>query len=280
MSKDPAFLFYTSDFLTGVTDLTMEERGQFISLLCLQHQKGHLTKKMIDLCVGNAAADVMAKFRQDSAGLWYSPRLDEEIKKRAEHSEKQRKRALDGWEERRKNKKEKPQATADAAALPLEDEDVNEDESEISDRVKEGAETIRDEKVQEVISALGEKFGITEQVNFRRYAELCNFVTWLHTKKVIDNFIEQCSAYFKYKELSGESAHLFHGFIGKPENEYGDGGWCQDNWKHLLNNFKPKNNNGKSTAIEKRDRANEERSTELAELMEKRMRDQNNKPGS
>ena len=27
MSKDPAFLFYSSDFLTGVMDLTMEENG-------------------------------------------------------------------------------------------------------------------------------------------------------------------------------------------------------------------------------------------------------------
>jgi hypothetical protein len=94
---------------------------------------------MIDLCVGNAAADVMAKFRQDSAGLWYSPRLDEEIKKRAEHSEKQRKRALDGWEERRKKKKEKTHATANATALPLENEDVNENRIENKDR-KEGVE--------------------------------------------------------------------------------------------------------------------------------------------
>jgi len=66
--KDPAFLFYASDFLTGVSGLTMEERGQYITLLCLQHQTGHLSEKEIRLCVGNAAADVMAKFEKDENG--------------------------------------------------------------------------------------------------------------------------------------------------------------------------------------------------------------------
>ena len=76
--KDPAFLFYSSDFISGVQDLTMEERGQYITLLCLQHQKGHLTEKMIRLCCGNAAADVMAKFRQDENGLFFNERLETE----------------------------------------------------------------------------------------------------------------------------------------------------------------------------------------------------------
>ena len=87
MSKDPAFLMYSSDFLTGVTDLTMEERGQFITLLCLQHQKGHLTKKVMQLqCHGIPTADVLAKFRIDENGLYYNERVEEERKKRAAHS--------------------------------------------------------------------------------------------------------------------------------------------------------------------------------------------------
>jgi hypothetical protein len=112
-------------FLTGVQDLTMEERGQYITLLCLQHQKGHLTQKIVDLsCRGIVSADVMAKFRQDPAGLWYNQRLELEANKRAEHSEKQRKRALDGWQKRKSEAAES--ATANATALPLENEIVNE----------------------------------------------------------------------------------------------------------------------------------------------------------
>lgn len=87
MSKDPAFLFYSSDFLTGVADLTMEERGQYITLLCLQHQKGHLSEKTIRLALGydlvNQMGDVLQKFCIDEDGCYYNERLDIEVCKRA-----------------------------------------------------------------------------------------------------------------------------------------------------------------------------------------------------
>ena len=35
-TKAPAFQLYAQDFLTGVMDLTMEERGVYITLLCKQ----------------------------------------------------------------------------------------------------------------------------------------------------------------------------------------------------------------------------------------------------
>ena len=122
--KDPAFLFYSSDFLSGVSDLTMEERGKYITLLCLQHQKGRLSKKAIDIATANATADVLAKFRQDENGKYYNERLEIEAKKRADHAEKQRQRALKGWEKRKKEGKKNNDATANATALPL--ENVNE----------------------------------------------------------------------------------------------------------------------------------------------------------
>ena len=115
--KDPAFLFYSSDFLTGVSDLTFEERGQYITLLCLQHQKGRLSKKAMAIAVPNATADVLHKFSIDEQGLFYNPRLEIEAEKRAKHAEKQRQRAIDGWAKRK--------ATADATALPLEDENID-----------------------------------------------------------------------------------------------------------------------------------------------------------
>ncbi len=118
MAKDPAFLFYTNDFLTGVAELTMEERGQYITLMCLQHQKGSLTKKLIMINVPGVTKDVLGKFKKNGEGNLFNERLKKEIIKRQEHAEKQRKRALDGWKKRK--------ATADATALPLENEDVNE----------------------------------------------------------------------------------------------------------------------------------------------------------
>jgi len=132
--KDPAFLFYSSDFLAGVQDLTMEERGQYITLLCLQHQKGRLTEKMIRLCCGNATADVLAKFHQDENGLFFNQRLEIEVGKRKAHAEKQRTRAIDGWK-KRKNQNCDTDATASTTAsatvMPLENENENRNEIEI-----------------------------------------------------------------------------------------------------------------------------------------------------
>lgn len=84
-NKSPAVLFYTADFLVGVQGLTMEERGQYITLLCLQHQNGHLSEKDIKLAVGSASDDVMAKFSVDDCGLYYQHRMDEESAKRCNY---------------------------------------------------------------------------------------------------------------------------------------------------------------------------------------------------
>ena len=81
-NKDPAVLFYTSDFISGTMGLTMAERGQYITLLCLQHQMGHLSLKEIELAVGKVSADVMAKFKKDSFEKYYNERMDSEIEAR------------------------------------------------------------------------------------------------------------------------------------------------------------------------------------------------------
>lgn len=90
MAKSPAVLFYTSDFLSGVADLTMEERGQYITLLCIQHQKGDLSEKTICLSVGSASADVMAKFVRLESGLYRNQRMHDEIEKRHNFEESRR----------------------------------------------------------------------------------------------------------------------------------------------------------------------------------------------
>lgn len=88
MSKDPAFLFYSSDFITGVSDLTMEERGQYITLLCMQHQKGAISEKTIRLLLGSSVSpDVLMKFERDKDGNYFNARLVEEIEKRAKFTE-------------------------------------------------------------------------------------------------------------------------------------------------------------------------------------------------
>lgn len=90
MSKDPAFLFYSSDFLTGTLLMSMEQKGKFITLLCIQHQKGHLSEKdMLHIC-GSYDEDVFTKFQKDEQGKFYNIRLEEEVNKRKAYSESRR----------------------------------------------------------------------------------------------------------------------------------------------------------------------------------------------
>jgi uncharacterized protein YdaU (DUF1376 family) len=134
MSKDPAILFYTGDFLTGCADLNLEERGQYITLLCLQHQKGHLSEKMIKLAVGETSSDVMRKFKTDDDGNFYNERMDIEINKRVKHSEKQRKKIQDYWDRKRLSESESDTTvytTEDTTVVPLENRNENEDEDRI-----------------------------------------------------------------------------------------------------------------------------------------------------
>jgi len=124
MAKDPAFLFYSSDFLNGVADLTMEERGQFITLLCLQHQKGTLTDKTIRLCLGSVSVDVLSKFTKDKDGNFYNERLMDEIEKRIQFTESRRNNGSKGG---RPKNNTKPLGLAKHNLMEDENENENED---------------------------------------------------------------------------------------------------------------------------------------------------------
>ena len=86
MAKDPAVLFYTSDFLTGCALMSMAQRGKYITLLCLQHQQGHLSEEdMLDVC-GAVDPKIWRKFKQDDDGLFYNERMDQEQIKRQNYA--------------------------------------------------------------------------------------------------------------------------------------------------------------------------------------------------
>ena len=108
--KDPAFLFYSRDWLTGTSFFTFEQKGKYIDLLCAQHDHGHLSEKQISvICRGEIDEEVMAKFEVDEDGKWYNVKLDDEIKRRKDYSIQQQERALRRWDT-------KKDATADANA--------------------------------------------------------------------------------------------------------------------------------------------------------------------
>ena len=91
MSKDPAVLFYTADFLTGTLTMSNEHVGMYIRLLCLQHQKGKLTKNDMSYICKTYVEDVYTKFDLNKDGCFYNKRLQAEALKRKDYSESRRK---------------------------------------------------------------------------------------------------------------------------------------------------------------------------------------------
>ena len=87
MAKDPAVLFYTSDFLSGTMLMRNDQVGKYIKLLCIQHQQGHLSEEdMLEIC-GTYDERIFSKFVKDENGLYYNVRMDIEANKRKKYIE-------------------------------------------------------------------------------------------------------------------------------------------------------------------------------------------------
>lgn len=90
MAKDPAFLFYSGDFLTGTYLMEDAEVGRYIRLLCLQHRKGRLTKLDFFKIAKPEDTDLISKFLIDKKGLYYNEKLENEINRRVNYCESRR----------------------------------------------------------------------------------------------------------------------------------------------------------------------------------------------
>lgn len=90
MGKDPALLFYSGDFLVGTMTMTMEQKGKYITLLCLQHQQGFLTEEDMKEHLNDTDIKVFNKFDKSADGNYYNLRLKEEAERRKSYSESRR----------------------------------------------------------------------------------------------------------------------------------------------------------------------------------------------
>ena len=114
MAKDPAVLFYTSDFLSGTFTMDNEQVGKYIRLLCLQHQKGKLSEKdMLSICKAYDS-EIWDKFKVED-GLYYNDRMLNETIRRQKFSESRRNNA----------KSPKKESTSEAYAEHMETETEN-----------------------------------------------------------------------------------------------------------------------------------------------------------
>lgn len=100
--KDPAFLFYSKDWLEGTAEMTPEEKGVYIDLLAHQHQKGDLpieTKRLAKL-TGLSEPDFLViwshlgnkfkPFDTPNGNRLRNKRLTEEVTERSELGRKNR----------------------------------------------------------------------------------------------------------------------------------------------------------------------------------------------
>jgi len=136
MPKDPAILFYTSDFLTGTITMTDDQVGKYIRLLCIQHQKGYLTEKdMLSICK-TYDEDIYSKFAKNPEGRYYNERMYNESEKRKKYSESRRSNALNP---------KKEDSICKAYAGHMENENINKDIIKNEDKIKTKEQEFKNE---------------------------------------------------------------------------------------------------------------------------------------
>jgi uncharacterized protein YdaU (DUF1376 family) len=103
--KDPAVLLYTQDFIVGTLTMTDEQRGKYILLLCLQHQKENKLT-LTDLQIAGGDEVVLDRFPLHEDGYYYNDRMAMEIENRRLFTESRRANGIKGG--RPKKTEEKP----------------------------------------------------------------------------------------------------------------------------------------------------------------------------
>jgi hypothetical protein len=85
--KDPAFMMYSGDFLVGTLTMTNEQVGKYVRLLCLHHQKGHLTEIDLKQYLVDTDLVLFDKFYKDSNGNYYNQKMQDVMTDRKEYTE-------------------------------------------------------------------------------------------------------------------------------------------------------------------------------------------------
>ncbi len=101
--KNPAILWYPSDFISSTVFWTNEQCGAYIRLLNYQFILGHLSQEQLYQITKDEI--VLSKFIKDKNGLFYNKRLEFEIEKRQKYSESRSKNKLGKTKENKKDMK-------------------------------------------------------------------------------------------------------------------------------------------------------------------------------
>jgi len=194
--------------------MSMNERGEYITLLAAQHQNGHLDPKRLGFLLGygwDMVSDIVkSKFVLDENGLIYNERLEAEAEKRSQYADKQRNNGMKGG---RPKKDENPNETQTITQLitqtkpknnPTENENENVNRVRIEDNKKVWFDVfwekynkkqdskkcfdkwlkLSDSEINAALDKVDEYVRSTPDVQFRK-----NPLTWLNGKCWEDEII-------------------------------------------------------------------------------------------
>ena len=94
-NKDPAVLFYTSDFLADTTLWNYDELGRYIKLLCIQHLQDGIDEDDFT-AVADGCKRVIEKFAKGEDGKYRNHRMQDEQERRRAYSESRSKNGKNG----------------------------------------------------------------------------------------------------------------------------------------------------------------------------------------
>jgi uncharacterized protein YdaU (DUF1376 family) len=129
MSKDPAILFYTADFRQGTLLLSDEQTGQYIRLLCDQHQNGHLPDQHILNVCKTYDSPVLKKFIRDENGFWYNKRMQLETIKRVSYCDSRKRSRFIGIEKQKNKQQRTSQHTLLHTSRRMDNDNDNENDN-------------------------------------------------------------------------------------------------------------------------------------------------------
>jgi uncharacterized protein YdaU (DUF1376 family) len=93
MAKDPAILWYYNDYLSGTEEMTFEEQGAYMRLLCKQMDKGPMSMDFIKRILKDSYDKLwpvlQSKFKINESGNLYNERVEVERGRRKKFLDKQ-----------------------------------------------------------------------------------------------------------------------------------------------------------------------------------------------
>lgn len=215
--KDPAFLMYSGDFLAGTYTMNYEQKGKYITLMCIHHQKGFLTDIDLQSVLADTDIVVASKFYKAEDGNWYNQKMIAVIEERKEYTANRLKNF------HKNDDKDTHKGSHMGLHTGDEDEDANQE---------------RKSKLLQVYKA--EDIPVIEDTNVDYMIDETELViTRPMLERIIDKFISVDSR-FKLQSVMSEVNEDYGGFDNLLELYLPNDTSAQKNFKNKLNQY----NNG------------------------------------